>query len=131
MSSSPRATVRTAVALIFFALGCASDKELVTSGLAARHYEAGTCARLCCETGTGVWIDAAAGADGKVVPGHVVPCAPLLVSPPECPQFKRDLNAFLDELALADDTVKIGPLPKNARARLKAAQAAAEKEGKP
>lgn len=132
MRSSKRATVRATVALAFFAaVGCTTDRERVSDGLAARHYEAGVCARLCCVEGTGVYVEAAPGADGKIVPGHVIPCAPLIPSPAECPKFRRDVNAFLDEVELANDASKLGKLPKNARRRLKETQAAAEREGKP
>lgn len=121
MRTSSRAAV-WATAALFLSLSCTSDRELVSNALASRHYEAGRCAVLCCEPGTGRFDDATQ---------KPILCVPLLAgAPPECGQFKRDLNAFLDEVGISNDTIKIGKLPKNARRRLKATQAAAELEGK-
>lgn len=105
------------------AVSCATDRELVSNSLASRHYEASRCARLCCEPGTGVYDEAK---------GVRVPCAPLLAGAPEaCPAWKRDLNTFLDEVEFSREAAELGRLPKNARKRLKATQAQAEREGKP
>lgn len=101
--------------------GCStSDRELVSDSLAARHYESGRLAKTCCQAGTGIWSDAE---------NRVIPCATLSVEPPNCPAWKRDVNAFLDEVGLSNEAQKLGKLPKIARKRLKETKRQAEKEG--
>ncbi len=111
-----------AIGLLVVSCACTSDRELVSGALATRHYEAGRCALDCCQPKTGVW-DAAAGKQ--------VDCVPRPDAPATCAAWKKSLNALVDEVDLANDAQTYGKLPKNARTRLKALDAEAQREGKP
>lgn len=94
--------------------GCASDRELVTDGLAARHYNAGRAAQLC-ECSTTLPATCAPKAQEATAAG--------------CLDYARAIDALLREVNLQDSTIVIGRLPKEARARLKALEKRVAKAG--